>query len=330
MNNPPRMISLRHLLLALGALAALGLNSALRAADSPPPAAVVTFYDAATVKGPEIALADVALVESDAAGLRRRLAAVPVGRSPAAGFTTSVSARFSKLRVRVAGIPMSDVEFSGATLIRVTRAAQTIKGERLFQAAAEAVGKLVEHGIPLQVSLPRDVVAPLGEVKLLVPGLRAPQPNRTTTVRVTVTVNGEPVARRTVTLRIVIPAPMLVAVRDLPAGTVLADEDLRIETRPTPVGDLALSQLSQAIGQQTTRAVKAGSPLTRRLVKPAVLVRRNERCQLICTGHGFTVKATGKALADGTLGQKVRVRNLSSKAELQGIVIGPGRVRIEF
>ena len=37
---------------------------------------------------------------------------------------------------------------------------------------------------------------------------------------------------------------------------------------------------------------------------------------------------SGMALSDGSLGQKVRVKNLSSKRIVEGVVDGPGVVKV--
>ena len=321
-------------LLLAGAAAVLPLAGSLAPAsaeaEASTPAAVVTFYQEATVEGSQITLGDIALIETDEDVLAEQLGQIAVGRAPAPGFTRSVSARYSRIRVRIGGLPMDRLDFGGASLIRVTRASQTIKGAEIFKVAAAAVQALVEGGIAHQVSVPRDIIAPLGEVELVPQNVRAPAINRTTTVAIAVIVEGEPVTRVTVSLRIVVPAPVLVATRDLPRGTILTADDVRVEMRARTTAGLALTQSSQVVNQQTTRNLRAGSPLTRRSVRPAVLVKRNEHCHLICVGPGFSIKATGKALQDGVLGQKVRVRNLASKLDVVGIVIAPGKVRVDF
>jgi flagella basal body P-ring formation protein FlgA len=44
---------------------------------------------------------------------------------------------------------------------------------------------------------------------------------------------------------------------------------------------------------------------------------------------GVEVRATAKAMSDGASGEKIRVRNTSSKQVLEGVIVSAGVVRIE-
>ncbi|WP_406672909.1 flagellar basal body P-ring formation chaperone FlgA [Natronospira sp.] len=47
-------------------------------------------------------------------------------------------------------------------------------------------------------------------------------------------------------------------------------------------------------------------------------------------GESVEVSMAGEALQNGARGQRIRVRNLSSGKELEGVVSGEGTVKIRF
>jgi flagellar basal body P-ring formation protein FlgA len=122
----------------------------------------------------------------------------------------------------------------------------------------------------------------------------------------------------------------VVAVRDLPAGTVLSADDLRVEDRPAQPGRLVLSDLAEAIGQQAALPIRAGAILSASQLKPAILIKRGARIRLVCKGPSFVATAAGEALQDGAAGQAIRVRNLSSLKELSGLVIDDQTTEVPF
>jgi flagella basal body P-ring formation protein FlgA len=63
-------------------------------------------------------------------------------------------------------------------------------------------------------------------------------------------------------------------------------------------------------------------------VRPERLVRRGEPVTLRLRNGPLTISTAGRALTDGLRGARVRVVALSTRRTLDGIVEGPGDVRI--
>ena len=51
---------------------------------------------------------------------------------------------------------------------------------------------------------------------------------------------------------------------------------------------------------------------------------------LIAVAGSMQVKMNGTALSDASLGQKIRVKNSSPKRVVEGVVDGPGLVRVSL
>ncbi|OOG27135.1 flagella basal body P-ring formation protein FlgA [Thioalkalivibrio denitrificans] len=124
---------------------------------------------------------------------------------------------------------------------------------------------------------------------------------------------------------------VLVLTRPLPRGSLLEDAALRLERHD--VGNLSggyLSDLQEARHMVLRRALPAGTVLTPQMVEPPRLVQRGQRVMLVAENPAVTVRVAGEALADGSLGQRVQVRNLSSRRVVEGTVLSRGVVGVNM
>ncbi len=123
--------------------------------------------------------------------------------------------------------------------------------------------------------------------------------------------------------------PIVVANRSLPANHIITENDIKKQTR-----DIAalrqgyLVDTKPLIGQQVKYATSMGSVVTLNSVRPQKIVRRGEQIMLVASVGKMEVRMNGTALADAQLGQKVKVKNSSSKRVVEGIVEAPGIVKV--
>lgn len=123
--------------------------------------------------------------------------------------------------------------------------------------------------------------------------------------------------------------PVVVAARPLPVGRPLAAEDLALVERDVhalPRG--YFTRPEDVIGLEVGRALGAGEALTPAVTRAGTVVRRGQEVILLARTDGIAVRMRGEALADGGLGQRVRVRNLSSAREVEGVVRSAGVVEV--
>ncbi len=117
-----------------------------------------------------------------------------------------------------------------------------------------------------------------------------------------------------------------VASRPLARGHRLSTGDLvrRPVERMRLRGDL-LSDVAAATGSALRQAVGAGEPLSRRQI---CAVCRGETVDIRADGGGFQVNMQGIAETDGSLGERIRVRNSSSRRVVSGEITAPGQITI--
>lgn len=134
-----------------------------------------------------------------------------------------------------------------------------------------------------------------------------------------------------VTARIKNYGPVLVAVRVVPRGATLGAADVRIEKRDlSTLNDTPLADLKQAAGKLTLQILAPGDVVGFRNLKAAQLVRRGEKVTILASGNGLEVRVIGEALADGTEGQAISVRNSLTRKVIQAVITAPGMVQVRL
>lgn len=98
--------------------------------------------------------------------------------------------------------------------------------------------------------------------------------------------------------------------------------------RPLPLG-FVLDPAS-IIGLKTARRVNAGQLLSQHLLTQQLLVEKGAQVLIRAEKSGFAASTKGLALEDGRLGQRIKVRNLSSGAELEVEVVAEATVQTFF
>src|SRR5690606_30212151 len=110
-------------------------------------------------------------------------------------------------------------------------------------------------------------------------------------------------------------------------GEPLRAEDLRHERRNVSrLNGAYLTRIKDAEGMVLKHPVPAGSVLAARLVERPKIVRRGQRVPVVVRSGTLAVRSDGEALADAAEGDRVRVRNVSSRMVIEGVVGADGAV----
>lgn len=134
-----------------------------------------------------------------------------------------------------------------------------------------------------------------------------------------------------VPVRVQIFANILVAARSLARGVPLAPTDVTVSHQDlAAVAGNALTDSSQAIGKRLRYPVAAGAALNAGLLDLPPLVKRGQAVTIVSAAQGLEVRAAGEALADGTSGETIRVRNLLTRKIIQGTVLEAGLVKVSM
>ena len=122
---------------------------------------------------------------------------------------------------------------------------------------------------------------------------------------------------------------VLIAKHPLLRGITPQKSDLTLETRD--LGKLSngyFLHYDQVKRLVVRRSIKPGQILNPGLLKAKKLIKNGQIVTLIANAEGIQVRSSGKALSDGSVGQNIKIRNLSSKRIVEGIVLAQGLVQI--
>lgn len=122
---------------------------------------------------------------------------------------------------------------------------------------------------------------------------------------------------------------LLVAKQALPRGAVLTAADLKVERAElTQLHQGYYQTMADAIGMVTKRSLAAGKAITPDAVDSKRLVQRGDRVTIEAKYGGIEVRMRGEAMRDGSNGERISVKNLSSERIIEGIVTSQGVVSV--
>lgn len=134
-----------------------------------------------------------------------------------------------------------------------------------------------------------------------------------------------------VPVRIASSVNILTSRRPLPRGSILTEQDIAVVQRDAaslPYG--YFTNPAELIGMQLRRPLRPGEVFSPAMVTPAPLVQRGQKVWIATQTGGVSVAMQGEALNDGAAGERIRVRNLSSKRVLEAEVISSNQVQVPW
>lgn len=118
-----------------------------------------------------------------------------------------------------------------------------------------------------------------------------------------------------------------VPTRRLSPGEVIAEADLTMTAlRTDQLGQRVITDRNALLGQTARRVLSPGRPVPDNSVATQTAVTRNKPVTLEYRQGALLITARGRALANGAVGDQIRVQNLDSNRTLTGTVTGPGTV----
>lgn len=121
-------------------------------------------------------------------------------------------------------------------------------------------------------------------------------------------------------------ATLLVASRPLAQNSVLAEGDFTLQNGELGQPGL-LTDPTQAIGKTLKFGIGAGQVLRQDMLRAPFVVLQNQAVDVLVHGDGFTVRASGQALANVSEGQSVQVRMASGQV-IRGNAAADGTVEV--
>lgn len=131
------------------------------------------------------------------------------------------------------------------------------------------------------------------------------------------------------TVDVVVNETIYVAARTLPRGHVLTEADVTVAERDVAMLSAGyVSKPEEILGRRLKLPLIEGRALTPRMVAADIAVRRGQSVTLTVRSDALAIRMKGKALMDGTVNQRIRVENSTSRRVVEGIVRSAEHVEV--
>lgn len=275
-------------------------------------------------------LGDIASVAAPPDRLTRRLLQTQIGETPRPGYLAHVSKHQVAARLEQVSPGLHKrLDWKGSNFVRI-RAGGVAYAPQAYAGAAQAFleGWLSSRYENFQVQTSgrlKDVRLPAGKVTVQ-PKLPAPiMLNKRMCVWVDLLVDGEHYQSVPVWFAVSVLQDVLVASRELAAGSLLQPEDLSLGhrdiswVRGTPVAnDLMLE------GKRLKRRIPAGKILTGEALEALPAVVKGQQVMVRAVAGRVSLVTPAIALADGRARQRIWVRKPDSREKYSVVVAGDG------
>jgi len=297
--------------------------------------------------GPLVMLGDVAEIFSTETGQSQSLAAVELFPAPPASQQRFVRLREIQDALLLRGVNLVEHQFSGASQVTVAGAgapSASPQAGALPQAAVQKAKQQVRDAITRYLreqagpNAARGIDFSLDEklVRLLTAractiAVAGGSPPWTGAQNLDLAVGTpEGPVRYPLTVDCAVPSAIVMTTRPLARGAVIHESDVQLQ-QPASPEDLtdALRSVQDVVGQETTRAIAAGKPLSADAVRPKVLVRRGEVITVYARSAGLRVRTTARARDDGSQGDVITVESLLDRHAYFVRVSGPQEAEID-
>lgn len=121
------------------------------------------------------------------------------------------------------------------------------------------------------------------------------------------------------------------ASRTMRRGTLLSEDDLRrqeVDVNRASRG--YYTDPEQLVGMEVRRPMREGEVITPTRIDAPQLVERGQTVLITAEGPASNISMNGEALQAGALGDRIRVRNVSSERVIEGEIVGDSRVMVGY
>ncbi len=122
---------------------------------------------------------------------------------------------------------------------------------------------------------------------------------------------------------------VVVAKNNLPRGSILKESDIELKMRDiSRLHRGYLEEKKSVLGKKLRQRLRQHQVVAPSQLDTPHAIKRNNKVIILASSRSLQIRMAGKALENGSLGELIRVRNESSKKELDARVIAPGIVQV--
>lgn len=118
--------------------------------------------------------------------------------------------------------------------------------------------------------------------------------------------------------------------RKFDKNEIISKNDIiMVEIEKSKLRDMYITSEDSLIGKSPTRVIFKERPITLNQVANVKLVSKNKLVSLMYKNNSLTIKTSGIALEDGSIGQSVRIKNASSNRIVHAKIVSDSVAEVE-
>ena len=151
------------------------------------------------------------------------------------------------------------------------------------------------------------------------------------TIVLVVRVNGAVEKNLSLRLHVDARTEMLIATRQLLAGTVLTEEDLQLQKHDLgQAGGQPVKNMADAVGKKLRMTIRAGAPIRGNQLVSVPVVVSGQLVTIVTENGGIRITVSGRARSAGGIGDLIRVQNMVSNKEIPARILDASTVEVGF
>lgn len=293
----------------------------------------VTVATETVVPGPYISFGDIADISGDDPQRIRYLQSLRIGGAAPPGGRLIFTRELLGSKLAAAGADFNGITWTVPDQISVVTDFRQVAGQTIIDAGMNFLkSRLGSSNADLEIeafAYQDDLAVPVGDFSLqceLPYGVRKGGP---TLVNVAIQTNGRIYTKIGVRYNVRIFDNVLVASRAIGADEPLTSGNVALQRMDTgPLGNGYLTDYRQIAGLIARRPIAPGTVLTEISLEKPLIIKRGSNVTILARKGDLEVSAPGLAMQDGTLGQIVRVQNITSKHYLTATVLSSDEVLV--
>lgn len=295
----------------------------------------IELQDKVVLPEKQVVLGDIAYVSCGDPALLERVNHVLIGNTPYVGNVRKIETAIITARLMDEGINLNEVTYGSATASFVSVESTTVRGEEMVKKAKEYLAeKMPSFNREIIIEsdrIPADKILPASDedVRFEVSSVEGNKDRGNIQVFVRIFINDKQYLKIPVFFNVRVYENVVASSRKIGRGEILAEDDLVIEKlETTKLSASTFSSVDDLIGKRITRLIQPYTPITQELIDNPPLIKRGECIRLLLQSGNLMVVAKGVAKEDGHLGKIIKVKNVDSKKEIQGMVEDSSTVKV--
>lgn len=270
-----------------------------------------------TIKDKHLSLGQVGIIRGEES-LSAKASEIALGQISAPGQKIVISREMVLSRLACNGIPVSKVTLIGAKEITIKQQERIICSNELIKLARSLLEKN-PPGVSVcgfnPIRIPKDfIINGTGKDITFCPRLVSGSAKNQAKVEVIIQSGGKQIGTREVIFGLKYNRRQAVTKVDIPAGTVISPENIKIEKIQSNYPES--SEWKPPYGLITKRRIPAKTVLHPNMlgpVKSPIVCKRNQKVIIRIDTPAFLITAFGKAMQEGRAGEYIKVRNVDSQ-----------------